>query len=53
MSLQIISNLEKLDAEGVILGCTEIPLLIKQDDCKIAVEIIKGFFIALFYVIVV
>jgi aspartate/glutamate racemase len=48
MSLQIISNLEKLGAEGVILGCTEI-----QEDCKIAVEIIKGFFIALFYVIVV
>jgi aspartate racemase len=22
-------------AEGVILGCTEIPLLIKQEDCTI------------------
>lgn len=35
--LDTISKLEKLGAEGVILGCTEIPLLIKQEDCKIHV----------------
>mgnify|MGYP001545584205 CR=1 FL=1 len=29
---QIIDNLKKKDAEGIILGCTEIPLLIKQVD---------------------
>jgi aspartate racemase len=34
---QIIANLEKRGAEGVILGCTEIPLLIKQRDIKIPV----------------
>ena len=28
----IINNLSKNGAEGVILGCTEIPLLIKQED---------------------
>lgn len=30
--LDIISDLEKQGAEGVILGCTEIPLLVNQDD---------------------
>ncbi len=34
---QIIGNLEKRGAEGVILGCTEIPLLIKQTDVNIPV----------------
>jgi aspartate racemase len=34
---QIIGNLEKRGAEGVILGCTEIPSLIKQKDVKIPV----------------
>lgn len=34
---KIIENLEKQGAEGVILGCTEIPLLIKQKDVKISV----------------
>ena len=29
---KIIKNLAKRGAEGVILGCTEIPLLIKQED---------------------
>jgi aspartate racemase len=33
--LEIIDGLNKKGAEGVILGCTEIPLLIKQDDCSI------------------
>lgn len=34
---QIIGNLEKRGAEGVILGCTEIPLLISQNDVNIHV----------------
>lgn len=34
---QIIDNLEKRGAEGVILGCTEIPLLISQKDVQIHV----------------
>jgi len=33
----IIANLEKQGAKGVILGCTEIPLLISQQDVNIAV----------------
>lgn len=35
--LDIIKKSEKDGAEGVILGCTEIPLLIQQEDCDIAV----------------
>ena len=35
--LGIISNLVKQGAEGVIFGCTEIPMLIKEDDCSIPV----------------
>ena len=34
---QIIANLEKQGAEGVILGCTEIPSLISQSDVNIKV----------------
>jgi len=33
----IISNLEKRGAEGVILGCTEIPLLISNTDVNIPI----------------
>lgn len=33
--LQIIQKLQDEGAEGIILGCTEIPLLISQDDCDI------------------
>ncbi len=33
--LDIIDDLVKQGAEGIILGCTEIPLLIKQSDVKI------------------
>ena len=33
--LDVIEELEKQGAEGIILGCTEIPLLIKQSDVKI------------------
>ena len=35
--LEIINRLVKKGAEGVILGCTEIPLLIKQKDSPIPV----------------
>jgi len=35
--LVIIDKLIKEGAEGVILGCTEIPLLLKQPDCPIPV----------------
>jgi aspartate racemase len=34
---RIISQLVQEGAEGVILGCTEIPLLIKQEDCPVPV----------------
>ena len=35
--LEIIDSLVAEGAEGIILGCTEIPLLIKQSDCEIPV----------------
>ncbi|NOU16167.1 MAG: aspartate/glutamate racemase family protein [Bacteroidales bacterium] len=35
--LQIMSNLKQEGAEGIILGCTEIPLLITQSDINIPV----------------
>ncbi|HUT81493.1 MAG TPA: amino acid racemase [Candidatus Bathyarchaeia archaeon] len=35
--LQVIERLKQQGAEGVILGCTEIPLLINQEDCDIPV----------------
>ncbi|NOQ92694.1 MAG: amino acid racemase [Flavobacteriaceae bacterium] len=34
---KIIKDLQKRGAEGVILGCTEIPLLIKQNDVDIPI----------------
>lgn len=33
--LDIIRDFIPMGAEGVILGCTEIPLLLKQEDCSI------------------
>jgi len=33
----IIQSMQKYDIESIILGCTEIPLLIKQGDCHIPV----------------
>jgi len=33
--LKVISKLKESGAEGIILGCTEIPLLLKQSDCDI------------------
>ena len=35
--LSIIQNLIAKGAEAIILGCTEIPLLIKPEDCTIPV----------------
>ena len=35
--LAVIERLVKKGAEGVILGCTEIPILIKQEDCTVPV----------------
>lgn len=35
--LQIISSLQQQGVEGIVLGCTEIPLLIKQSDVKLPV----------------
>lgn len=35
--LEIIQKLKQQGAEGAILGCTEIPILIKQSDCDIPV----------------
>lgn len=35
--LSIIEDLIKKGAQGIILGCTEIPLLINQDDCSVPI----------------
>lgn len=35
--VEIINKLSEKGAEGVVLGCTEIPLLIKQEDVSIKV----------------
>ncbi len=35
--LRVINKLAAEGAQGVILGCTEIPILIKQEDCSIPV----------------
>ncbi len=35
--LDIIGNLENNGAQGIVLGCTEIPLLIKQEDIQLPV----------------
>lgn len=34
---RIIRSLIKEEAEGIILGCTEIPLLIRQEDVAVSV----------------
>ena len=33
--LKVMSSLKANGAEGIILGCTEIPILVKQSDCDI------------------
>ena len=33
--ISIINELELKGAEGIVLGCTEIPLLVKQIDVKL------------------
>lgn len=35
--LKIINDLEQKDARGIVLGCTEIPLLIKQTDVHLPI----------------
>lgn len=35
--IEIIENLKNNGAEGIILGCTEIPLLVKQEDTSIPI----------------
>jgi len=35
--LQMIDELVNRGAEGIVLGCTEIPILIKQEDCTVPV----------------
>lgn len=35
--LKIIDDLERRGAQGIVLGCTEIPLLIKQEDISLPV----------------
>jgi len=35
--INIINDLEKKGAQGIVLGCTEIPLLIKQNDVSLPV----------------
>ncbi|HTX87772.1 MAG TPA: aspartate/glutamate racemase family protein [Bacteroidales bacterium] len=35
--LQIIDSLAVSGAQGIILGCTEIPIMIRQEDCKFPV----------------
>ncbi len=35
--IEIINNLVDLGAEGIVLGCTEIPLLVKQEDIRVPV----------------
>lgn len=35
--LEVIHRMEQAGAEGIILGCTEIPLLIKQEDVSVPV----------------
>jgi aspartate racemase len=33
--LEIVGGLREEGAQGVVLGCTEIPLLLKQGDCDL------------------
>ncbi len=35
--LQMVDNLHRAGAEGVILGCTELPFLIRQEDTQVAI----------------
>lgn len=35
--IQIIEDLAKAGAQGAILGCTEIPILIQQEDVSIPI----------------
>lgn len=35
--LEIVQKLSRMGAEGVILGCTELPMLVNQTDCEIPI----------------
>jgi aspartate racemase len=35
--IRIINNLVKRGAQGIVLGCTEIPLLVKQKDVSVPI----------------
>jgi aspartate racemase len=35
--IRIIENLVRKGAEGIVLGCTEIPLLVRQEDVSVPV----------------
>lgn len=35
--LRIIDSMLQQGAEGIVLGCTEIPILIRQEDCRVPV----------------
>ncbi|WP_371380084.1 aspartate/glutamate racemase family protein [Sporomusa aerivorans] len=35
--VKIIEHMQHLGAEGIVLGCTEIPLIITQKDCTVPV----------------
>jgi len=37
MFLDVIDELQKAGAQGVVLGCTEIPLLVRSQDCDLPV----------------
>lgn len=39
--LEIIKKAEKLGVQSVVLGCTEIPLLIKPEDCDMIIDTAK------------
>jgi len=33
--VKVVKKLKEKGAEGIVLGCTEIPLLIKEKDCGV------------------
>jgi aspartate racemase len=35
MFLDVIDELRRAGAQGVVLGCTEIPLLVRPQDCNL------------------
>jgi aspartate racemase len=35
MFVDVIEELQKAGAQGIVLGCTEIPLLVRPQDCQL------------------